>query len=134
MKVEPFVEFNLKFKGFSCKDKSYKRLQDFLHKTDWLPEECNQDPNLLSYHSESDGTCKIQIKQQPTPSLEELASMFMSDLHKCSDIERATVIWTSDTEGIVMQYMDYCQQLKDSQSLCIGDEVVIIGPTPNHRN
>ena len=128
MKVEPYATFRFVFRGINSKNESLNRLRKFLHEKEWLPVDSEQDPTLLEYHTDFNGTCEVFLKKIEGNSIEELADMFFSDLCNTQDVKCVKVLYNKHTDKLIQnysgQYMN--RQIVGLSDLKENDEVIIL--------
>ena len=127
MIVKPHVTFCFAFTGITSKSKARVRLTKFLHDKDWLPAESDQDPLLLNYHTNGDGSCEVILNETEELSIEECADLFFMNLRRTNDIEYIKIFYNEYAEKLICNksgmYHNY--QTVDFLELKENDPVVI---------
>ena len=125
------VTFRFCFRDIVSKTESLLALSNFLHEKEWLPESSDFDSDLMSYHTENDGTCEVTLKKVNGFTIEELTDLFFADLRKCSDVLCAAVLYNEHTDKLVQTHAGRYLNIQsvDLSNLHKSDEVIILHRT-----
>lgn len=104
MKIVPHATFRFVFRGITSKNESLNKLQAFLHDKEWLPNNSDYDSELLSYHTEKDGSCEVILKEIAGYSINKLVGLLFSDLCNNDDIKCVWVLYNDFTDKLIQEH------------------------------
>ncbi len=126
--VEDIVTFRFCFRDISSKTESLLALRSLLREKEWLPENADYDTELLTYHTDNNGTCEVVLKKISGHTMEELADLFFVDLQKNKEVYHVAVLYNPYSDKLVQTYAgSYLNRQKERlDSLKENDEVIIL--------